>query len=288
MVLAAARTRPIVAVTTMTGTRGLPVNLDRLAHGLDGQADLVAFDTGAATRELKNALPARLDVCDGASRIWWPGLARASSPHDHPLIPLAMGHAKAIEQRIVAIIRAVSRPPRPREPPADQRSHSSATPAVATPIRADYRTPRSSPAERQALVAKDTRASVAASARGRPIESLRDRRAGIPPAAMISSGPGSKPRGPARRSEDVTTRELPRPGDGMAIARCSRCRADFRADRLSAHQSACVGTKAAFKPRPTSTAKPKTKRRKSGAKRRRSSLSVWTVSGGAPSLGKKR
>lgn len=217
-VLAPGRTRPIVAVTTSSRTGDLPLDADRLARRLAGHADVVAFETGAATWALSNALPARLDVYGGAARIWWPGVARTSAPHDHPLILVVPGQAKAIEQRIVATIRGVvgsSHPPK-------ALPHEGAN-------RIGDTSSRSAPARKRAKLSK---------------------------------------------SLDRLSLSTP---SGAATAVCPRCRGHFLTSRLAAHEATCrrmaIATAAKLRPKP---------------KGRESPHRAQIVSGGLPSLGKRR
>lgn len=99
------RKRPVVAVTTHRHADAPTIDLDELTGALKGHADVVALRTGEATWELSAALPSRLDVYDGAARIWWPGLTTTSDPYDHPLMFIyGPRDAEQVARRIVAAI----------------------------------------------------------------------------------------------------------------------------------------------------------------------------------------
>lgn len=101
-----ARTRPVVAITTHRRSREPTIDPEDLAAKLAGAADIVVLETGEATWALSEALPSRLDVYDGAARIWWPGLTTTSAPYDHPLIFIyGLSDAEVAAARIVAAIR---------------------------------------------------------------------------------------------------------------------------------------------------------------------------------------
>ncbi|MCG3134601.1 MAG: hypothetical protein HMLKMBBP_01915 [Planctomycetes bacterium] len=99
------RTLPVVALTTWPGDRGFPIDPDALARTLGARALVVALRTGEDTWALSTALPKRLDVYGGASRIWWPGLTAASDPYEHPLL-FAYNEADAsvVCRRVIAAI----------------------------------------------------------------------------------------------------------------------------------------------------------------------------------------
>ena len=79
------RERPVVAVTTRPRTGSTWLEPTEVAAALKGAADVVCLETGEATWELAEVLPARLDVYGGAVRVWWPGLREDSNPYDHRL-----------------------------------------------------------------------------------------------------------------------------------------------------------------------------------------------------------
>ena len=65
------RERPVVAVTTRPRTGSTWLEPTEVAAALKGAADVVCLETGEATWELAEVLPARLDVYGGAVRVWW-------------------------------------------------------------------------------------------------------------------------------------------------------------------------------------------------------------------------
>jgi len=82
----AARTLPVVAVTSSVATGRPWIDPEELAAELSGHAEVVMLETGEPTWALSAALPPRLDVYGGAARIWWPGLRAGSDPLDHLLL----------------------------------------------------------------------------------------------------------------------------------------------------------------------------------------------------------
>lgn len=103
--LSPSRALPVVALTDWPGGRGLPIDPEALARTLGARAKVVVIHTGEVTWALSEALPKRLDVYGGASRIWWPGLTVGSDPYDHPLL-FAYNEADAgvVCRRIIAAI----------------------------------------------------------------------------------------------------------------------------------------------------------------------------------------
>jgi len=99
------RRLPVVAVTSWHS--GLwPIDSEHLAAQLADLAEVVAIPTGEVTYELADALPDRLDVFGGATRIWWPKLTQSSNPHDHPLLLIrAKDEVGYIVARVLAAIR---------------------------------------------------------------------------------------------------------------------------------------------------------------------------------------
>ena len=85
VILSPARTKPLVAVTSIHGTGGTWIEPGDLARDLGDRADVVFIETGDATWHLKEAMPPEMDVFGGAVRIWWPGLREDSDPREHPL-----------------------------------------------------------------------------------------------------------------------------------------------------------------------------------------------------------
>lgn len=83
--LSPTRNRPIVVVTTQRDTDQCWIDPAALARDLGDQAAVVVLPTGEPTWALSDALPPRLEVYGGAARIYWPGFARDSEPHDHRL-----------------------------------------------------------------------------------------------------------------------------------------------------------------------------------------------------------
>ena len=112
VVLTPTRTLPMVALTTDARTGELTVDAGWLTEHLDGQADVVALETGDATRILSDALPAGLGVNGGAVRVWWPLTTRGVHPHAHPLMFVAPLPALPLERRILNAIRGGSSPGR--------------------------------------------------------------------------------------------------------------------------------------------------------------------------------
>lgn len=99
------RSKPIVALTTWPDERGFPIDPQALAASLGDRADVVALRTGDDTWALSAALPKRLDVYGGASRIWWPGLLPNSDPLAHPLLfAFSSREAAVVARRIVAAV----------------------------------------------------------------------------------------------------------------------------------------------------------------------------------------
>lgn len=137
--LAPARTRPVVAVTTNPNTPAAALDAERLAGDVGGAADVVAIETGEATWALTAALPSRLDVYGGAACIWWPGLTATSKPTDHPLLFVWNPDDVArVQARLVAMVRARAGAPR-SAPEASNRAASA--PRAAGPVPASTGTP---------------------------------------------------------------------------------------------------------------------------------------------------
>lgn len=80
------RDRPIVCVTSRDGEVDPAMDPDELRAIVGTGVDIYFVPTGPATRALEAALPARLQVFGGATRIWWPRVSGKSDPGDHPLI----------------------------------------------------------------------------------------------------------------------------------------------------------------------------------------------------------
>lgn len=103
VLLSPSRTRPVVAVTTLHNADKPTIDPGELALILGPQADVVALRTGDATWALTKALPSRLDVYNGAARIWWPGLSSTADPYEHPLLfMVASIDADVVAMQIIA------------------------------------------------------------------------------------------------------------------------------------------------------------------------------------------
>ena len=82
------------------------IDAHELSRLLGDLAEVVLLETGDATWELTDALPARLDVYGGAARIWWPGLREDSDPYDHRLYFIhSPADAPAVQAAIVNAIK---------------------------------------------------------------------------------------------------------------------------------------------------------------------------------------
>ncbi len=84
LLLTERRRLPVIAISEAPGTATALVNPERLADDLMGIAH-VWLIPGDVSWALSERLSRRLSVYNGAIRIWWPGLTRASDPYDHPL-----------------------------------------------------------------------------------------------------------------------------------------------------------------------------------------------------------
>ncbi len=105
ILLSPARTKPIVAVTTIQGTDRTWVDPEQAERALGDAADVVVLETGEPTWVLTECLPPRLDVYGGALRIWWPGLTREANPYDHRLYLVRdAAHAETVVREIVRAI----------------------------------------------------------------------------------------------------------------------------------------------------------------------------------------
>lgn len=80
-----ARKEPVVCITTDRRSGKPRVDPEEVYRALEGQARVVALETGGPTRELASALPKEMGAYGGAVRIWWPDLHEDSNPRDHRL-----------------------------------------------------------------------------------------------------------------------------------------------------------------------------------------------------------
>lgn len=93
------RTRPLVGVSTHWATGRPCIDVTTLRAQLGEFADVVVVETGDATWALADALPDRLDVYNGALRLWRPDVQRGVDPRRSPLLLIRtsnQGHAAVV------------------------------------------------------------------------------------------------------------------------------------------------------------------------------------------------
>jgi predicted RNA-binding protein with RPS1 domain len=111
--LAPARARPVVVISTIPHAARTWVEPEELAAALGDAAEVVVIETGDPTWELARHLPPRLAVYGGALRIWWPGLTVDADPYAHELLFVRSEHEAAdVARRIVEAIRPGARIPK--------------------------------------------------------------------------------------------------------------------------------------------------------------------------------
>ncbi len=112
------RPDPVIALTTLSGDREPPISAEWLANTVGPNGRVVVIPTGDPTWRLKAALPPLLDVYGGAVRIWWPGLARDSSPYEHPLLFIHFPEDVAqVAHRVVSLLGLEATEPLPAAAP---------------------------------------------------------------------------------------------------------------------------------------------------------------------------
>jgi hypothetical protein len=99
-ILSPERNHAVIGLTTRPG-ESEPAIAPGDVRSIVGPAPRIyVIPTGPLTRGLTRSLPARLDVCGGAARIWWPGINPHSDPLDHPLAlchpSTSPSHARAV------------------------------------------------------------------------------------------------------------------------------------------------------------------------------------------------
>ncbi len=139
-ILNAARTEPVVCVSTRQNSSSPLLNAEALAEAA-GALPIYVLPTGELSWELNAALPEHFEVYGGASRIWWPGLLPADNPRQHPLIFCWFDYeAPAAATRI---LRELAH--RGWDVEYDDAPHNSGTSKASVPVRASV--PRTVPAE---------------------------------------------------------------------------------------------------------------------------------------------
>ena len=125
-----ARRQPIVVVTTSTKATGPYLDVEWLADEVEGAARLVVLSSPADPYRLTERLGTQdLAVFGGAARVFPPGTAWATRPHEARLFFCYPGRGRDVAERIADHIRALSygRPGRAPVPVGASDRHTTAT-----------------------------------------------------------------------------------------------------------------------------------------------------------------
>lgn len=105
------RSYPVICLTARPGEAEPTLDPAAVREIVGPQVPVYFVCGRRLTRALSGLLPDRLDVWDGATRVWWPGIAEASDPLEHPRIYDPTGrYGKASLERLAAEFAIRERP----------------------------------------------------------------------------------------------------------------------------------------------------------------------------------